>query len=320
MTALRSVPLGGKHALQVTNFGLGTAPIGNTTSVPDGDADATIQLSYELGIRLFDSAPLYGKGEAEIRVGRALQGIPRDSYVISSKIGRVLNADRGAFVYDYSRDGVMRSIEGSLKRLQTDRLDIVLVHDPDADTIDHEQDALDGAFPTLQDLRGQGVIKAVGAGMNQWQMEQRFAEQADPDVFLLAGRYTLLEQTALDFLNLCQEKGIGIFLGGVYNSGILATGPHETAQYNYANAPGSILEKASKIKAITDRYELGLNVAALHFAQAHPAVTSLVVGAVKPREVEANIAALRADVPAELWQELRAAALMDENAPLPNQK
>lgn len=317
MTALTTVPLGGKNSLQVTNFGLGTAPIGNTTSVSDADAEATIQRAYELGVRLFDSAPLYGKGEAEIRVGRALQGMPRDSYVISTKIGRVLNADRSAFVYDYSRDGVMRSIEGSLKRLKTDRLDIVLVHDPDADVVDHEQDALDGAFPMLQDLRDQGVIKAVGAGMNQWQMEQRFAEQADPDVFLLAGRYTLLEQTSLEFLKLCKEKGIGIFLGGVYNSGILATGPHETAQYNYANAPAEILEKARKLKAISDSYDVGLNVAALHFAQAHPTVTALVVGAVKPSEVEANIAALSAEVPVELWQALQAAGLIDVTAPLP---
>ena len=317
MTAIKTVPLGGKNSLQVTNFGLGTAPIGHTASVSDTDADATIRGAYELGVRLFDSAPLYGLGEAEIRIGRALQGIPRDNYVLSTKIGRVLNADRSAFVYDYSRDGVMRSIEGSLARLKTDRLDIVLVHDPDADVVDHEQDALDGAFPTLQDLRDQGVIKALGAGMNQWQMEQRFAEQADPDVFLLAGRYTLLEQTSLDFLERCKQKGVGIFLGGVYNSGILATGPHETAQYNYMNAPTEILAKARQIKAITDRYDVGLNVAALHFSLAHPAVTSLVVGAVKPSEVEANIAALSADVPAALWQELRAENLIEVEAPLP---
>lgn len=317
MTPIQSVPLGGKNALQVTNFGLGTAPIGHTTAVSAADADATIKRAYELGVRLFDSAPLYGNGEAEIRVGRALQGIPRDSYVISTKIGRVLNADRSAFVYDYSHDGVMRCIEGSLKRLNTDRLDIVLVHDPDADVVDHEQDALDGAFPTLRALREQGVIKAIGAGMNQWQMEQRFAEQADPDVFLLAGRYTLLEQTSLGFLQCCKEQGIGIFLGGVYNSGILATGPHETAQYNYMNAPAAILDKARAIKVIADRYNVGLNVAALHFAQAHPTVTSLVVGAVKPSEVEANIAALAASIPAELWQELQAAGLIEKDAPLP---
>jgi D-threo-aldose 1-dehydrogenase len=161
------------------------------------------------------------------------------------------------------------------------------------------------------------VIKAIGAGMNQWQMEQRFAQQADPDVFLLAGRYTLLEQTSLGFLNLCKEKGIGIFLGGVYNSGILATGPKETAQYNYANAPAAVLEKARKINAICERHGVPLNRAALHFARAHPTITSLVVGAVKPAEVEANVAALGASIPIELWQELRMAGLIEADAPAP---
>ncbi|MEZ4860066.1 MAG: aldo/keto reductase [Caldilineaceae bacterium] len=317
MPAISTVPLGNKNSLQVTNFGLGTAPIGHVTAVPDADADATIQRAYALGVRLFDSAPLYGRGESEIRLGRALKGIPRDSYVISTKIGRVLNADRSAFVYDYSYDGVMRSLEGSLQRLNTDHVEIVLVHDPDADKVDHEQDALAGAFPTLQELRRQGVIKAVGAGMNQWQMEQRFAEQADPDVFLLAGRYTLLEQTSLGFLKLCQEKGIGIFLGGVYNSGILATGPKTDAQYNYNNAPAAILEKARQINAVCERHGVPLNVAALHFARAHPTITSLVVGAVKPAEVEANVAALATSVPGELWQELRAAGLIEADAPTP---
>lgn len=317
MPAISTVPLGGKNSLQVTNLGFGTAPIGNTKTVSDADAEATIQRAYEVGIRLFDSAPLYGNGESELRIGRALKGVPRESYVISTKIGRMLNADRSAFVYDFSYDGVMRSLEGSLKRLDTDHVEIVLVHDPDADTVDHEQDALDGAFPALRDLRRQGVIKAIGAGMNQWQMEQRFAEQADPDVFLLAGRYTLLEQTSLGFLKLCKEKGIGIFLGGVYNSGILATGPKESAQYNYHNAPATILEKARKIQAVCERYSVPLNRAALHFARAHPTITSLVVGAVKPAEVEANVAALAAAIPSELWQDLRNAGLIEADAPAP---
>ena len=317
MTALKAVSLGGKNALQVTNFGLGTAPVGNRETVSDRDADATFQRAYELGVRLFDSAPLYGSGEAELRLGRALKGVKRESYVICTKIGRVLNADRSSFVYDYSYDGVMRSLEGSLQRLGTDYVDIVLVHDPDADKVDHEQDALKGAFPTLQDLRSQGIIKALGAGMNQWQMEQRFAEQADPDVFLLAGRYTLLEQTSLGFLKLCKEKGIGIFLGGVYNSGILATGPKADAKYNYANAPAPILEKARKIEAVCQRFGVGLNIAALHFAQAHPTITSLVVGAVKPAEVEANVAALATEIPVEMWHALQAQGLIEANAPVP---
>jgi len=317
MPAISAVPLGSKNSLRVTNFGFGTAPIGNVAAVSDADAEATIQRAYEVGVRLFDTAPLYGLGESELRIGRALKGVPRNSYVISTKIGRVLNADRSAFVYDYSYDGVMRSLEGSLQRLGTDHVEIILVHDPDADTVDHEKDALDSAFPALQELRRQGVIKAVGAGMNQWQMEQRFAQQADPDVFLLAGRYTLLEQTSLGFLKLCQEKGIGIFLGGVYNSGILATGPKEDAKYNYNNAPAEILEKARKINAICVRHGVPLNVAALHFARAHPTITSLVVGSVKPAEVEANVEALASSVPTELWQDLHAAGLIETDAPTP---
>lgn len=317
MPAISTVPLGGKNSLQVTNLGFGTAPIGNVNAVSAADAEATIQHAYEKGIRLFDTAPLYGRGESELRLGRVLKGVPRNSYIISTKIGRVFNADRSAFVYDYSYDGVMRSLDGSLQRLETDHVEIVLVHDPDADTVDHEKDALDGAFPALQELRRQGVIKAIGAGMNQWQMEQRFAQQADPDVFLLAGRYTLLEQTSLGFLKLCKEKGIGIFLGGVYNSGILATGPKETAQYNYANAPAAVLEKARKINAICERHGVPLNRAALHFARAHPTITSLVVGAIKPAEVEANVAALGVSIPVELWQELQAAGLIEADAPAP---
>lgn len=317
MTAISTVSLG-KNPLKVTNFGFGTAPIANLYNpVSDGDAIATIQAAYESGVRLFDSAPLYGNGLSEMRVGQALRGVPRDSYVISTKVGRVLNADRSSFVYDYSRDGVLRSIEGSLKRLNTDHIEIILVHDPDADKVDHEKDALDSAFPALRDLRSQGVIKAIGAGMNQWQMEQRFAEQADPNVFLLAGRYTLLEQTSLGFLKVCKERGIGIFLGGVYNSGILATGPKEDAKYNYVNAPTEVLEKARKIKAVCDRHGVALNVAALHFARAHPTVTSLVVGAVHPREVTANIRSLETPVPVELWHELHAAGLIEAEAPTP---
>ncbi len=318
MPAISTVPLGGKNSLQVTNLGFGTAPIGNLYNpVPDADSDATIQRAYELGVRLFDTAPLYGRGESELRLGRALKGIPRDSYVISTKIGRVLNADRSAFVYDYSRDGVLRSLEGSLERLGTDHVEVVLVHDPDADTVDHEQDALDGAFPALNELRRQGVIKGFGAGMNQWQMEQRFAEQADPDVFLLAGRYTLIEQTSLGFLQLCKEKGIGIFLGGVYNSGILATGPKEGAKYNYSNATAEILAKVRQVEAICQQHGVPLNVAALHFARAHPTITSLVIGAVKPAEVEANVQALGMTIPAALWQDLRAAGLIEADAPAP---
>ena len=230
----------------------------------------------------------------------------------------MLNADRSDFVYDYSRDGVMRSLEGSLKRLQTDRVDVVLVHDPDADNVDHEQDALNEAFPTLIDLREQGVIGAVGSGMNQWQMLGRFAEQADVNCFLLAGRYTLLEQSSLDFLEMCRQRNIGIFLGGVYNSGILAKGPGDEAKYNYQNAPSEILDKARRIQAVCQRHGVPLNVAALHFASGHPAVTSLVIGAETVDEVTNNLESMQADVPAALWQDLRDEGLIEADAPVPS--
>lgn len=316
MSAIKTVPLAGKNSLQITNFGLGTAPLGNP-SVPEEDALATLRTALENGIRLFDTAPLYGMGVSEERVGKALQGVPRDNFVISTKVGRILNPDRKGLIYDYSRDGVLRSIEHSLKRLNIDRLDIVLIHDPDADKVDHEKDALDGAFPALADLRSQGVIKAIGSGMNQWQMLERFARNADPDVFLLAGRYTLLEQTSLDFLKVCKERGIGIFLGGVYNSGILVTGPQPDAKYNYAVAPEPIMAKARALQAVCNQYNVPLNATALQFARHHPAISALVVGAVKPAEVEANIHALNVPIPAALWQELRTQGLVEANAPLP---
>lgn len=309
----------GKNPLEVTVMGFGTAPIGNMRG---GNAEAaaieTIQFAYENGIRLFDSAPLYGLGESEIRVGKALKGLPRDSFVISTKVGRVLNKERSAFVYDYSYDGVMRSFESSLERLGVESVDIVLVHDPDADSVEQEKNALDYAFPTLADLRDQGVIKAIGSGMNQWQMLERFARNADVDVFLLAGRYTLLEQTSLDFLDYCRESGIGIFLGGVYNSGILATGSVAGATYNYASAPANIVAKVNAIQEICEQHGVALNVAALHFPPANPAITSLVVGAVKPEEVEANLAARLEELPEELWDELRQEGLIEKSAPTPN--
>jgi D-threo-aldose 1-dehydrogenase len=315
MTAIETRPLGGKNPLPVTNFGLGTAPLANLYNpVSEADAIATVQAAYNSGVRLFDTAPLYGRGLSEARVGRALAGYPRESYVISTKVGRVLSDDQSSLHFDYTRDGVLRSLEGSLKRLGMDYVDILHIHDPD----NHQHEALETAFPTLAELRSQGVIKAIGAGMNQWQALEHFARHADFDLFLLAGRYTLLEQTSLDFLQLCHQKGIGIFLGGVYNSGILATGPQPGAKYNYADAPEPILHKAAAIQAVCNRHHTALNVAALQFARAHPAVTALVVGAITPAEVQANLDALSAVIPAALWAQLRAQGLIEADAPYPS--
>jgi len=317
----------GRTNLEVTRLGLGTAFLLGLDRVGDAaPAIATVRAALELGINFIDTAALYSRGEAERVVGQALRGVPRDRFVIQTKAGRFPKPEGGSY-YDYSRDAILRSVERSMTLLGVDRLDSVLVHDADGDKFNRGEGtgledtyfraALDGAFPALLELRAQGVIGAVGAGMNQWQMEWEFAKHVDVDCFLLAGRYTLLEQTALDFLDYCHQRNIAVFLGGVFNSGILVTGAREGASYNYAAAPPHILEKVRRIDAICARYGVPLRVAALHFALAHPAVTSVVVGAQKPEEIEANVRALDQPPPAELWQALKDAGLLDPRAPTP---
>ncbi len=308
----------GNTALQVTRLGMGTAPIGNLYEpLNDAEAHETVQRSYEHGIRFFDTAPLYGAGEAERRLGAALRGVPRDEVVIQTKVGRIIRPDRSIY-FDYSRDGVMKSFEDSLERLGMDRVDILLVHDPDYENAEaHHRQSLDEAFPTLLDLRAQGVIGAVGAGMNQWEMEWEFAKNVDVNCFLLAGRYTLLEQTSLDFLDWCTENDVSIFLGGVYNSGILATGPIPGAKYNYEDAPEEILTKAGSLQEITTKYGVPLHVAALHFAGAHPAIASLVIGSATAAEADDNRAIWDLKAPAAMWQELQDSGLIAAAAPLP---
>jgi D-threo-aldose 1-dehydrogenase len=302
----------GRTALQVTHLGLGTVPIGGLEPVSEAQAIETIHTTLDLGVTLIDTAPMYGVGRSERLLGQALAGVPRDSYVLSTKVGRLLEPD-GTWRFDFSRDAALRSLESSLERLKLDRVDIVLVHDPD----DHEQEALAGAFPALAELRAQGVIGAIGAGMNQWQMEEQIARNVDVDCFLLAGRYTLLEQGALGFLEFCQERQIGVFLGGVFNSGILATGVRPGARYQYAEAPPEILARAGQIEAICARYGVPLYVAAAQFPLTHPAVTAVVLGVASPAEMRANHAALSAALPPELWADLRSAGLLDERAPTP---
>ncbi len=308
----------GKIDLHVTRLGMGTAPIGNLyNSISDEHAFDVVQHSYERGVRFFDTAPLYGAGEAERRLGKALQGIPRDDVVIQTKIGRIVRSDRSIY-FDYSRDGVMKSIEDSLERLGMERVDILLVHDPDFENEEvHYRQALDEAFPTLLDLRAQGVISAVGAGMNQWQMEWEFAKNIDVDCFLLAGRYTLLEQTSLDFLAWCTKHDVSIFLGGVYNSGILATGPIAGAKYNYEDASPEILARVGRLQEVTERHGVPLHVAAQHFARAHPAVASLIIGSAKVDEADDNRSVWDVETPAAMWQELHNRGLIAAEAPLP---
>ncbi len=304
----------GKSGIHMPALGFGSAPIaGLYAEISDAAAVETVHHALARGVTHFDTAPLYGAGRAETRLGLALAGVPRDRYSLSSKVGRLLDAETRKVSFDYSRDGVLRSLEGSLQRLGTDRVDMLLIHDPDH----HQDEALAEAFPTLDELRRQGVVRAIGAGMNQWEALQRFAHEAEFDCFLLAGRYTLLEQGALGFLDHCHAAGIGIFLGGVFNSGILATGVAPGVRHNYRPPSPEVAAAVTALEATCARHGVALNAAALQFAQAHPAVTTLVVGVVSAAEIDANLTALYAPIPAALWAELAAAGLIDPHAPRP---
>jgi D-threo-aldose 1-dehydrogenase len=314
--------------LEVTSIGLGSAPLGGLFSaVSDADAEATVAKAWSLGVRFFDTAPLYGFGLAERRLGAFLRQQQRESYVISTKVGRLLRAPDSTTVeddhfkdapslrprFDFSYDGVMRSVEESLERLGLDRVDVLLVHDPD----DHYDAAVSGAFRALIRLRGDGTVKAIGSGMNQCEMLTRFAEAVPVDCFLLAGRYTLLDQGALDALfPICIAKNIGILLGGIYNSGILAN-PHTGAKFNYEDADAALVARALELDQLCRKHGTELKAAALQFGMAHPAVTVAVMGARNASEVADNIAMSERTVPQAFWQELRARNLVDARAPLP---
>ncbi|MCB9150034.1 MAG: aldo/keto reductase [Caldilineaceae bacterium] len=301
------------------NFGMGCAPLGGDGGVfgmaSDAAADATVQHALAHGVTFFDTAPLYGSGVSETRLGRALAGVPRDQYQIATKIGVVINAD-GSTTRSYYRDAVKRSVEDSLRRLNVDYVEIAHIHDADPEI--NLRIALDEAYPVLADFKAQGVIRAIGAGMNYWEPEAEMARNADFDCFLLAGRYTLLEQDPIhEYLPLCLEKEISVFLGGVFNTGILATGSIPAARYQYRPAPPPIMEKTRRIEAVCARYDVALKAAALQFPLAHPAVRSLVVGMISAGEMDQNLAALHAPIPADFWAELRARALIDPAAPTP---
>ncbi len=313
----------GHTDLQVARFGLGTAPLGNPgTRVSPEQATETIHYAIDHGINLIDTAPLYGPAYSEHYLGLALKDVPRNLYVMATKVGHLVTPE-GEVEIDYTREGIMRSIEASLARLRIDRLDIVHIHEPVGYNAEmsstFRRTALDVVFPVLSELREEGMIGAIGAGLNGWELLADFARAADFDCFLLAGRYTLLEQGALDvFLPLCQAEGISVFLGGVYNSGILATGARPGAQYNYDEAPPEIKDRVGRIEAVCRAHGVPLNVAALQFPLAHPAVTSVVVGATSSAEVAANLQSLETAVPSILWRDLKAEGLIHEAAPLPS--
>lgn len=296
-------------------LGLGTAPLGNLfAAVSEADAAATVHAAWASGVRTFDTAPQYGHGLAEVRLGRALEQHPRDQYVLSSKVGRVLvsppiGAARPptAFVdipavdpvFDYSRDGVLRSLADTLSRLGVDRLDVVHVHDPDH----HETEALATAFPTLIELREQGVIGAVGCGMNQVAMLARFVERVDLDCILLAGRYSLLDRSGAELLDDCARRGVQVIAGGVFNSGLLAA-PVEGATFDYAAATPSLIAQARRLQSVCSEFAVPLPAAALQFVLRHDAVACALVGARSADEIGADVAFAELDIDPALWPAL----------------
>lgn len=320
----------GRTSLRVTRLGLGGAPLGGLfQEVQDDSALATIRRAFELGINFFDTAPLYGHGKSEMRMGDGLAGTPSGSRVIATKVGRVLNPampgeqqkdeydNPAPFqpVFDFSYEGVMRSFHESLKRLQLDQVNILHIHDPD----DHYEQAITGAYPTLDQLRREGRIQAVGAGMNQSEMLVRFAREGNFDCFLLAGRYTLIDHTGLkELLPLCVKKQISIIIGGPYNSGILATGARSSAKFNYADAPADILEKVRKVEEVCARHRVPMKAAALQFPLAHPAVAAVIPGARSVAELEENFRLISQPIPGDFWTDLRMNGLVPEEAPVPS--
>jgi D-threo-aldose 1-dehydrogenase len=317
--------------IELTSLGLGCAQLGNLyRPTPDADARATVDAAWELGVRYFDTAPHYGLGLSERRVGSALAERPRDEFVLSTKVGRLLEPvaevtgddDEGFAVpathrrrRDYSRDGILRSVAASLERLGLDRIDVLFVHDPD----EHYAEVLDGAYPALHELREQGVVGAIGAGMNQAEMLADFARNTDMDLLMLAGRYTLLEQAALDdLLPTCEARGVRVVAAGVFNSGLLARdAPPDDAKYDYGDAPAELVARARRIAAVCERHGVRLPAAALAFPRAHPAVASVCVGTRSPAQMRRNAELFDAEIPPDLWAELRAERLLREDAPVP---
>ncbi|MCW6006370.1 aldo/keto reductase [Micromonospora sp. CPCC 205371] len=314
-------------------WGLGCAQLGNLyTAIEDDVAAATVAAAWDAGVRYFDTAPHYGLGLSERRLGAALRARPRHEYTVSTKVGRLLvpTPDSGGArdpegfdvpashqrVWDFSADGVRRSLSDSLRRLGLDRIDLALIHDPE----DHQETALRRAYPVLHDLRRQGVVRAIGVGSKQVDVLHRFAMETDVDAVMVAGRYTLLEQPALDaLLPECRRKGIAVVNVGVFNSGLLAVDrPHDGLHYEYGSAPSTVVEKARAIAEVCARHGTSLPAAALAFAAAHPAVTTVVVGAERPDQVKRNAALIAAPPPpADLWAELVDAGLLRADAPVP---
>src|SRR5580693_8895552 len=342
MTALKR-RLVGKTKLEVTELGLGGAPMGGfRAKISDAEAVTLTNAGYDEGVRYFDTSPFYGYGRSELRMGAALREKPRDDYVLSTKIGRIMHAlkpgerpnsdfrENGlpgfAPVFDYTYDGVMRSIEHSCMRLGLSRIDIALVHDVDFWTIKDRaildqrfKTVMDSGFRALDELRRAGVIGAIGVGINESDTSLRFIQAGDFDCMLLAGRYTLLEQGALEaFLPECVKRNVSVILGGPYNTGILAGEVKPGARHNYMPAAQPLIDKAQKIEAVCRRHGAELGAAALQFPLFHPALCAVIPGSLSTARVKQNVERLSARIPVELWSELKHEKLLDPSAPTPN--
>jgi D-threo-aldose 1-dehydrogenase len=332
-------PVGGT-SLKTTALGMGGAPLGGFRFPLDDDQGvATLRAAWKGGVRYFDTSPYYGYGRSELMFGFALRPHPREGYVLSTKVGRWMAPLRAGETvpgwrsgglpfkpaFDYSREGTLRSLEQSMLRLGIPRIDIALIHDADVHTHGSQaeadrrlKEAMAGSYPALAELRSQGIVGAIGVGLNETAMSLRFAREADLDCIMLAGRYTLLEQGALEeLLPLCERKNMSILLAAPLNSGILATGARAGATYDYKPAPPPVLDKVRRIEAVCRRHGVDLTTAALQFPLGHPRIASVVAGAIKPAEVEENIARMAVPIPADLWRELKHEGLMAEAAPLP---
>jgi D-threo-aldose 1-dehydrogenase len=325
----------GETGVSITRLGLGGVFVGGRdhgdgSSTEYDTALATLNHAYEIGVRYFDTAPFYGRGRSEKRFGKVLGRRPRDSFVLSTKVGRLMVPDEDdpgfweedgiphlTARFDLSRDGILRSVEESLERHGLGHAEILYLHDPDWE--DREDEAIATAFPALLELKEQGIVKAIGTGMNQWEMPLRFLQEFDLDLILLAGRYTLLDQTAYpEFLPLCARKGTKIVTGGPFNSGILtATDFDRPVWFNYQQASPEWIEKAKALKAICDRHGVDLRAAALQFPLAHPAVACVIPGAASPDQVEQSAALIRVDCPADLWAEMKHEGLIPGDASTP---
>lgn len=327
-----------RSSLNPTVLGFGSAPLGNfNREMSEGDAQALIEASWEAGVRFYDTAPSYGHGLSEVRLGRALRGKPREEFVLSTKVGRLLSPKAKAEIdftpwvnglpfeqhFDYSYDGAMRSIEDSLQRTGLAQIDIALIHEVDAATHGNKQpdvfeDAMKGAAKALLSLREQGVVRSIGVGVNESDVALQSIRRIDFDCVLLAGRYTLLEQYPLDdFLPLCQQQQVSVIVGGGYNSGILATGSVPGARYNYAPANEAMLARVRRIEDLCREFRVPLKAAALQFILAHPVIKNVIPGCRSVKQLHENVDTLSAFIPAEFWRALQMLRLIREDAPIP---